>query len=242
MLKDLGRQLHPHADVHLVVDELNAHVLALIGEPLGAGPAGRGNEVGAVHRVAIGGSQAVALVPQALDFGHRGAEAELHPLLGGLIDALEDLQVVLRAQVLAAGLEQVEVVLQGLLLQGPGLGGGGGVDLGGGAVLDVDGVHVVDEVHDLLGVHKVGEPAAEGGGEVVLAVREGARAAEAAHGVADFAVDALLHLARHDGAAAAVDVGALVQCHYLEAGVPEHQLVAGENARLAAAQNGNVIP
>ena len=34
-------------------------------------------------------------------------------------------------------------------------------DLGGGAVLDVDGIHIVDEVHDLFPVHKVGEPAAK---------------------------------------------------------------------------------
>ncbi len=135
VLKDLGGQLHPDADVHLVVDELNAQVLALVGEPLGAGPAGRGNEVGAVNGVAIGGGEAVALVAQPLDLGDSRAEAELHALLGGLVDALEDLQVVLGAQVLAAGLEQVEVVLQGLLLQGAGLGGGGGIDLGGGAVL-----------------------------------------------------------------------------------------------------------
>ena len=53
---------------------------------------------------------------------------------------------------------------------------------------------------------KVGEPAPEGGGEVELAVGEGARAAEAAHGVAHVAVDAALHLAGDDGAAAVVDV------------------------------------
>ena len=39
------------------------------------------------------------------------------------------------------------------------------VDLGGGPVLDVQGVHVVNQLHDLLLVQEVGEPAAEGGGE-----------------------------------------------------------------------------
>ena len=71
-------------------------------------------------------------------------------------------------------------------------------------------------------VHEVGEPAAEGGGEVVLAVGEGARPAEAAHGVAHLAVDALLHLARHDGAAAVVDIRALVQGQH-----PERRGISG---------------
>ena len=78
----------------------------------------------------------------------------------------------------------------------------------------------------LTGVHKVCEPAAELGGEIELAVGKGPRAAEAAHGVAHGAVDALPHLARHDGAAAVVDVPALVQGQHLQAGAvggPAHR-------------------
>ena len=91
------------------------------------------------------------------------------------------------------------------------------------------------------GLHKVGEPAAELGGEVELAVGEGPRPAEAAHGVAHGAVDALPHLARHDGAAAVVDVPPLVQGQHLQVGAVVGQLIGGEDARLAAAQNRNVI-
>ena len=108
-------------------------------------------------------------------------------------------------------------------------------------MLHVDGVHVADKVHNLLLGHEVGEPAAKLGGEVVLAVGEGSRTAEAAHGIANLAVDALLHLARHDGAAAAVNVGALVDGDHLKAGAAAHQLVSGENTGLAAAEDGNVI-
>ena len=49
------------------------------------------------------------------------------------------------------------------------------------------------------------------------------------------------HLARHDGAAAAVNVGALVDGDHLKAGAAAHQLVSGENTGLAAAEDGNVI-
>ena len=117
---------------------------------------------------------------------------------------------------LAPGLEQVQVKAQGLPGQGPGLGALGGEHLLGGPVGDVDGVHVVDELHHMAGLHKVGEPAAELGGEVELAVGKGPRAAEAAH-------------------------GALVQGQHLQAGAVVGQLIGGEDARLAAAQDGNVI-
>ena len=44
------------------------------------------------------------------------------PVPDGLIDAGEDFQVVFRPQVLALGLEQVQVIFQRLPLQRPGLG------------------------------------------------------------------------------------------------------------------------
>ncbi len=242
MLKHLGRQLHPHADVHLVIDELDAQVLALVGEPLGTGAAGTGDEPGAVDLVALLGDEAVALPLQIHDLGDSGVEMELHTLAALLIDALQDLQVVLGTQVLTPGLEQMKVVLQGPLLQGTGRRGIGGEHFVGGSVLHVDGVHIVDEAHDLFLGHEVGEPAAERGGEVIFAVGKGAGAAKTAHGAAHLAVDALLHLARHNGAAAGIDIGPLIQGHHLEAGVAVHQLVPGENTGFAAAQNGNVIP
>ena len=173
--------------------------------------------------------------------GYLGVEAELQLVLQALVNILQDAQVVLGAQVLAAGLKQVQVVAQGLPSQGLGLRGLGGEALGGGAVEHVDGVYVLDELHHCAWVHKVGEPAAELGGKVELPVGEGARPAEAAHGVAHGTVDALLHLARHNGAAAVVDVLSLVQGQHLQARAAVGQLVGGKDARLAAAQNDDVV-
>ena len=51
VLEDLCGQLHPHADVHLVVDQLQTQALALVGEPLRPGASGRGDEPAAVHRL-----------------------------------------------------------------------------------------------------------------------------------------------------------------------------------------------
>ena len=240
MLEHAGGQLHPHADVHLVVQQLQPQLLALVGEPLRAGAAGGGDEIAAGDFVSLGGGQAIAPVGLG-DVGHLGVEAELQLVPQTLVDVGEDAQVVLGAQVLAPGLEQMQVVCQGPALQGLGLGGGGGEALGGGPVGNVDGVHIVDEVHHFLGLDKVGEPAAELGGKVELAVGKSARAAKAAHGMAHGAVDALLHLARHDGAAAVIDILTLVQGQDLQSGVQVGQLVSGEDTGLAAAQDDNII-
>ena len=233
-LEDQGGQLHPHADVDLVVGHGQAQGAALVGEPLRPGPAGGGDEEGGGVFVPAGGLQAVAR-PIPADGGDGGVKLEGDVLPQVLVEVGEDAQVVLRAQVLYPGLEEVEVVLQRLPPQGLGLRGGGGKDLGGGPVGHVDLVHIVDEVHDLPLRHEVGEPAAEGGGEVIFPVREGPCPAKTAHGVADLAVYAGGGLACHDGAAAVVDVPPLVHHQHPQAGAAAAEFVGGEDAGLAAA-------
>ena len=241
VLEHGGGQLHPDADVHLIVDELQPQLLALVGEPLRAAPARPGDEVGGGEPLTVLGDEDIAAVGIRFDVLHGGVEQEGVLVPDGLVNVGEDLQVVLGAQMLAPGLKKVEVVLQRPLLQRLGLGGGGGVHLGGGAVPDVQAVHVVDEVHDLPLVQKVGEPAAEGGGEVIFAIGERARAAEAAHGVAHLAVDAALHPARHDGAAPVINVRSLIHHQHLGAGALETQLIGGENSGFAGAEDHDVI-
>ena len=135
----------------------------------------------------------------------------------------------------------MQVIAQGPAGQGSGLRGLGGKDLLSGAVSHVDGVYIVNELHHMPGLHKVGEPPAELGGEVELSVGERARPAEAAHGVTHGAVDALPHFARHNGAAAVVDVPPLVQGQHLQLRAVAGQLIGGENPSLTTAQDDNVI-
>ncbi len=241
MFKHLGGQLHPHTDVHLVVDQVDAQPFALPGEPLRPGAPRRGDEGGAVQRLAVCQGQAVAL-PCRVNVLYGGAEPEVDMLLPQvLIQPLQDFQVVFRPQVLALGLEQVQVVLQRPFFQGTGCRAVGGEALCRRAELHVDFVHIADEVHDLPGGHIVRQPAAKGGGEVEFAVREGPRAAEAAHGGADGAVDAPVHLPGHNGAAAGVDVLALVQHQDAQLRAEFFQLVTGEGSGLAAADDDNVV-
>ena len=89
MFKDGGGQLHPDADVDLVVDEGDAQVLALVGEPLGAGAARRGNEALTGDLLSLGQGE-----PEALrglgDVFHGGVETEFQFILQALINIGED--------------------------------------------------------------------------------------------------------------------------------------------------------
>ena len=77
--------------------------------------------------------------------------------------------------------------------------------------------------------------------EVKLAVGEGPRAAEAAHGIAHGALDAGCNFSGDDGAVAVVDIPALVQGQQLQAWVEAGKLIGGEDTGLPAAQDGNVV-
>ena len=103
VLKDPGGQLHPYADVHLVVDEGDAQVLALVGEPLGAGAPGGGDKPVAGELSTSAEGQAVALIG-GMDGLYGGMEPELDALLQVLIDILEDDQILFGPQMLDLGL------------------------------------------------------------------------------------------------------------------------------------------
>ena len=138
-------------------------------------------------------------------------------------------------------LEQMEIISQRPAGQVLGLGRLGGIDLLGGAVGHVDGVHVINQLHHLAGVHKIGEPAAEFRGKIEFSVGKRPRATKAAHGMADGALHTGPHLSRHNGAAAVIDVPALIQGQHFEAGTAVGQLVSGKDTGLTAAQDNNVI-
>ena len=218
---------------------MQPQTLAHVGEPLRAASAGGGQQVFAEQLVAVFERDEIAAVGLC-DRRCRGVEAELELIFEVLVDILQNHEILFRAEVLASGLQKVQIVAERASCQRLGLCGFGGVDLLGCAVGDVDRVDVFDELHDRARVNEIGQPAAEGRREVELAVRKCARAAEAAHRVADRTVDALAHLAGDDRAASVVDVGALVNGQQFQTGVQFFQLVGGEDTCLAAAENHNV--
>ena len=199
VLKHGRRKLDAHADIDLVVYKLHAELAALLGEPLGSASAGRNDEVAALYVVAFFEAQRVA-VAVAVYAAHLGAEAIFYYLAQILVHVLEDAQIVFCSEMLDLCLKQVKIVLERLALERSRLGRIGGEGLVGRAVFHVDGIDVVYKLHDLVIVHEIGQPAAELCREIVLAVGKRTCAAEAAHGVAHAAMDALLDLACDDGA------------------------------------------
>ena len=199
MLKNSGRELDANADVDLIVYELDAQFAALLGEPLSAASAGRYDEVAALYVLALFERKRVALAV-AVYAADLGAEAVLYDLAQILVHVLKDAQIVLGSEMLDLRLKQVQVVFECLALERSRLGRIGRKGLVRRAVFHVDGVNVVYEAHDLIVVHEIGQPAAELGREVIFAVGKCACTAEAAHRVAHAAMDALLDLARDDGA------------------------------------------
>ena len=104
------------------------------------------------------------------------------------------------------------------------------------------GVH--EDVRRRAGLHEGLQHMADMGrfdARVQLAVGKGPGPAEAAHGVADLAVNTFPHLARHNGAAAVVDVLALIHDQHLHPRIAADELVAGKYPGLSAAQNHGIV-
>ena len=119
---------------------------------------------------------------------------------------------------------------------------GGGIELGAlTAVEHVDLVDIVHQLERLLLADVLIERAAEVVGEVVFAVGEGARAAEAAHDRAALAADAALDLLAVDGTAALVETVARLEHGDLQRGILTRQLIGGKDAAGAGADDDDII-
>ena len=142
---------------------------------------------------------------------------------------------------LAPGLKQVQIIgksTAGQLFCRVAL---GGENLRGRSVCHIDRVYIVNQLHNPGRLHKVGKPAAERSGKIKLSIGERPSPAESAHSMAYRTADAFFHLSGHNGAAAVINVRALVQGQHLQLRVQMGQLIGGKNARLPAAQDDNVV-
>ena len=170
---------------------------------------------------------------------HGRVEEEVHRLLQVREQVLEDHVVDIRAQVPDGGVQQVELVLDAQLLE---TGAGGGIELGPlAAEGHVDGVHVLHEIQGLPLADVLVEGAAEIVGDVVLAVGEGPRAAEAGHDGAGPALDAGLDLVPVDGAAPLLQGVPLLKHGHPLLRRQLLEFVRGIDAARAAAHDDHVI-
>ena len=237
MGEDLRRKLHAHADVHAVGVRGDAHVPADALHPLrAAAPDGDDALARRDHAVLRLDGVARTLVAHALD---RRVEAELHALLQLVVDVFQHDIVDVRSEVAHLRIEQMQPVFEAHRLD---LRVRGGIELRAlSAVADIDGVHVLHQVDGLLLADVFIERAAELVRDVVLAVGERARAAEAAHDAAHGALDAGLHLLPVDGALALCKLPPELHDADLQLRIALGELVSREDAAGTGADDENVV-
>ena len=235
---DIRRQFHPHADVHTVGLGGDVQPRADRLHPLAAAAA-HGDDALLAGKDRLVGVHRVAALLQPGDGPDGGVEVEVHLVLQLVIQVLQHHIVDVGAQVAHLRVQQMQTVLQAFALDG---GVGGGVKAGVlAAVAAVDLVHVVHELDGLLLAHVLKERAAELVGDVVFAVGEGACAAKAAHNAADRALDAALDLLAVDGALALGQGTAQFKHRDFQGGLAFHELIGGENAAGARADDDYVV-
>ena len=232
-----GGQLDAHAEVHAVGLGGNVERAAHALHPLAAAAADGDDALAAlILRVGAHDGEAAILCLERL---HRGVKVEIDLAFEVVIEILEHDIVDVGAEVAHGGVEQLELVLDAELLE---LRAGGGVELGAlAAVEHIDLIDIVHQIERLLLADVLIERAAEIVGDVVLAVGKCARAAEAAHDRAAFAADAAFDLLAVDGAMALFKAVAGFKNGDPERGGELRQLVGGEDAAGARADDGNVV-
>ncbi len=230
VLPDNGGQLHPHADVHLVVLQLHPVFGAPGGKELAPRPAHGEDDL------AGGGGAAPLPVLQGdlagadIHIGGAGAGEDLAAVLQALHQPHHGVKVAVRTQVLQLGLLHMQIVLETELFQLV----IGGVPLGGGPMGDQDAVRLLDILQHHLPGEEIGEPAAVFGADDILAVGEGPGAPNPLHNGAAFAPDAPVGLPCHNGTFAVLQGVALLHQADLEGGVVFGEAVGHQPADAAA--------
>ena len=235
--KDLGRELHAHADVHAVGMRRDAQRAADGFHPLAAASA-HGDHAGGAVKALLSRQDAKAVL--ALFHGrHSRVEEEIDLAAELVVQVFEHDVVDVRAQMPHLRVEQVQAVFQTLSFQ---LRIRRGVELRPlAAVGEIDLVDIAHQLDGLALADVLVERAAELVGDVVLAVGKGARAAEAAHDAAHRALHAAFHLAAVDRAFAFLERAAQLQHRDLQSSVGLCELVGGENAARPRADHHNVV-
>ena len=241
LIGEVGEYLRGQFDAHADVDAVGLGRDIQRGadgfHPLAAAAADGDDAVGA----------GVALIAEldlvaALDLGNArdgGLKVEVHAVLELVIYVLQHDVVYVGAEVAHLRVQQMQAVFKAHALDA---GVRGGVELR--ALAAVGAVYFIDihhEVDRFLLADMLIERAAELVGDVVLTVGESARAAEAAHYIADIALDAGLDLFAVDGASALIQRTAKLEHRDLETAVCLDQLIGGEDTAGARTDNYYVV-
>ena len=170
MLKYQGGKLHSHSDIYLIIEEVEAQLLALICKPFCSGASRACDQILCTKYIAVFCLKAVATVFLHVYLCDCGIEAEGMLVRDILIYACQYLKIFFSAKVLDPCGKQMKVVLQCPLLKCHGLRRKGGKCLRRGSMAHIEAVHILYEFHDLLFRHEIRKPASEGRGEVIFSI------------------------------------------------------------------------
>ena len=171
--------------------------------------------------------------------GDRGVEVEVHLVLQFVIEVLEDDVVDVRPQVAHGSVQQGQTVLHAFLFE---LGTGGGVHFRArSAVCAVDVVDILHELEGRLPADVFIERAAKVVRDVVFAVRESARPAEAVHDGTGGTVDAALHFLAVDGTVALRELVPLFEHGDVQVILLTGQFIGGKDAAGARADDDDIV-
>ena len=241
LIGEVGEYLRGQLDAHADIDAVGLCRDIQRGadgfHPLAAAAADGDDAVGA----------GVALIAEldfiaATDLGNSrdcGLKVEVHAVLELVIYVLQHDVVYIGTEVAHLRVQQVQAVFKAHALDA---GVRGGIELR--ALAAVGAVYFIDVHHEVdcfLLADVLKERAAELVGDIVLTVRESARAAEAAHYIADIALDAGLDLFAVYGASALIQRAAKLEHRDLETAVCLDQLISGEDTAGARADNYYVV-
>ena len=237
MSKHLRRQLDAHPDVHAVGARGDLQVAADRLHPLTAGASG-GNDALCARKHLSAADDGKAFLRLA-DLLHRRIEMKLH--LGGqlLVQVLQHDIVYIGSEMPHRSIQKVQPVLEAHLFD---VAVGSGVQRGSlPSVGKVDLIDIFHQVDRLLFADILVQSAAELVRDVVFAVRECARSAEAVHDGTGLATHAGCHFHPINGAFPPLQrVSGFKNC-YAQFRSESGQFISGENAAGACADNDNVV-
>ena len=238
MLEHLCRHLHTHADIHLIIDKIKAHLSALLCVPFRTGAAGSGNQILAGNLLALVQLQHKGSVLLTADFFNRGIAADFNIILQKLMDVFHNHEVVFRTQMAYLGVQQMQVVFQRLHAYFAVL---GRKIFTGSTMTAVQLINIINQLDNLVLRQIFVQPAAEFRRKIIFAVRKSTGTAKAAHNAAGAAVNAVINLLGCQRAEALFNRIAGLQHNNLHLRILQHKLIGCKNCGRTATDNSYII-
>ena len=191
MLEHLCRHLHTHADIHLIIDKIKAHLSALLRIPFRTGATGSGNKILAGNLLALVELQHKGSVLLTANFFNRGIAADFDFVLQKLMDVFHNHQIIFRTQMAYLGVQKMQVVFKRLHAYFAVL---GRKIFTGSTMTAVQLINIINQLDNLFLRQIFVQPAAEFRRKIIFAIRKSTGTAKTAHNAAGITVNAVVNL------------------------------------------------